>query len=73
MIRFVPGRCLLLQLYEKTRINQRRLSELTGIPESQLSDYAHNRKKMGFGTAYSIAKAMKLRCADDLYEWVQVE
>lgn len=72
-MRYLPGRCLLHQLYDQTRISQRRLHEMTGIPEPQLSDYAHNRKKMGFGTAYTIAKAMKLKCADDLYEWLKVD
>lgn len=73
MIRYVPGRCLLHQLYEQTRISQRKVHELTGIPESQLSDYAHNRKKMGFGTAYTISKAMKLKSPDVLYEWILVD
>jgi hypothetical protein len=47
--------------------------DITGIPESQLSDYANNRTKMGYGTAYTIAKAMKLPNSDILYEWDLVD
>jgi len=72
-MRFQPGRCLLHQLYADKKISQRELSSMTGYPESQLSDYANNRTKMGLGTAVTIARAMKLRSVDDLYEWIVVE
>lgn len=73
MRRYAPGRCRLHQLYVETGITQVMVSDLTGIPESQLSDYANNRTKMGLGTAYTIAKAMKLPNSDLLYEWELVD
>lgn len=72
-MRFKPGRCLLQQLYLSKKITQREVSLKTGYPESQLSDYANNRTTMGLGTAVTIARTMKLRTPEELYEWVTVE
>lgn len=72
-MRYDPGRCRLLQLYKETGISQREVHIKTGISESQLSDYAHNRKNMGSGTRYTIARALKLPSSDDLYEWLKVD
>jgi hypothetical protein len=72
-MRYEPGRCRLHQLYRDTGINQRTVHIITGILESQLSDYANDRKKMGSGTRYTIAKAMKLPNSDVLYDWLDVD
>jgi len=73
MRRYEPDRCRLRDLYVKTSISQRQLHILTGIPESQLSDYANNRTKMGFGTAVTIKKALKLRNVEQLYTWIEID
>jgi hypothetical protein len=73
MRRYAPGRCRLHQLYKETGITQVMVHNITGIPESQLSDYANNRTKMGFGIAYTISKALKLPSSDLLYEWDLVD
>lgn len=70
-MRYKPGRCRLHQLYKETGITQREVHIITGIPESQLSDYAHDRKKMGSSIRYTIGKALKLPCSDLLYEWIE--
>ncbi|MEK3987426.1 helix-turn-helix transcriptional regulator [Paenibacillus sp. FSL K6-3166] len=72
-MRYEPDRCRLLELYKLTGISQREVHISTGYPESQLSDYAHNRTKMGFGTAITISKAMKLSNPEMLYTWRIVE
>lgn len=68
-MRYEPDRCRLHVLYEETGINQRMLHIATDIPESQLSDYAHNRKRMGFSIAVTIAKALNLSSCEELYTW----
>lgn len=68
-MRYEPDRCLLKQHYRRTGINQRMIHIITGIPESQLSDYANNRTIMGYSTAVTIAKALKLQNNEDLYTW----
>jgi len=72
-MRYVPDRCRLQQLYKETGITQRMLHIITGIPESQLSDYANDRTTMGFGTAVTISKAMKLPNCELLYTWKTAE
>lgn len=68
-MRYEPDRCRLHLLYVETGVNQRALHILTGIPESQLSDYANDRTKMGLGTAVTIARALKLSSPELLYTW----
>jgi predicted transcriptional regulator len=72
-MRYEPGRCLLHHWYRVTGISQRDVHIITGISESQLSDYAHDRKKMGSAIRYTIAKALKLPNSDMLYEWRLVD
>lgn len=72
-MRFEPGRCLLHHWYKVTGIGQRDVEVITGISETQLSAYANNHKKMGSGTRYTIAKALKLPNSDLLYEWNPVD
>ncbi|GIP58683.1 helix-turn-helix domain-containing protein [Paenibacillus woosongensis] len=72
-MRYEPDRCRLLELYKETKITQRDVCKITGIPESQLSDYAHNRTTMGYGTAVTISRALKLPNCELLYTWRIVE
>jgi len=71
-MRYIPDRCRLQQLYKETGVSQRMVHIITGIPESQLSDYANNRTTMGFATAITISKAMKLPNSELLYTWRKV-
>ncbi|GBF73093.1 hypothetical protein PA598K_01378 [Paenibacillus sp. 598K] len=72
-MRYTPDRCRLIELYEETKISQRELSLLSGISESQLSDYAHNRKVMGLGVARTIVRCLRLDCIDQLYTWRKLD
>lgn len=72
-MRIEPDRCQLTLLYKRTGLSQRDVHLKTGIPESQLSDYAHNRTKMGFATAVTISKAMSLHSCEELYTWKKIE
>lgn len=72
-MRYEPDRCRLLELYKETGITQRLVHIETGIPESQLSDYAHNRTTMGLATAYTISLALKLPSINPLYTWKPYE
>jgi hypothetical protein len=72
-MRYEPDRCRLLELYLETGISQREVHILTGYPESQLSDYAHNRTTMGFATAMTISKALKLSHCELLYTWRELD
>lgn len=42
-MRYEPDRCQLKKFYKQIGITQRMVHIITGIPESQLSDYANNR------------------------------
>ncbi|GAB6990891.1 helix-turn-helix domain-containing protein [Paenibacillus pini] len=68
-MRYEPDRCRLQQLYKETGITQRMVHIITGIPESQLSDYAKNRTTMGYATAVTVSKALKLTSCELLYTW----
>lgn len=72
-MRYEPDRCRLKLLYKQTGISQRKVHIITGIPESQLSDYANNRTVMGYGTAVTIAKALKLGNNEEIYTWRIIE
>ncbi|MFD1776703.1 helix-turn-helix domain-containing protein [Paenibacillus rhizophilus] len=67
---YKPGRCLLKQRLREIKRNQQWLSEVTGISESAISDYANNRKVMMLATAATIAKAIGCYI-DDLYDFVK--
>ncbi|ETT45252.1 hypothetical protein C162_21988 [Paenibacillus sp. FSL R7-269] len=71
-MRYEPDRCRLYELYEKTGITQRMIHIITGIPESQLSDYARNKTKMGFSTSMTISKAFNLPTPELLYTWRKI-
>ncbi|WP_044480486.1 helix-turn-helix domain-containing protein [Paenibacillus antibioticophila] len=68
-MRYEPDRCRLRELYAETGINQRMVHIITGISESQLSEYASNHTRMGLGTAVTIARALKLPSCEMLYTW----
>lgn len=72
-MRYEPDRCQLKKLYKETGITQRMVHIITGIPESQLSDYANNRTVMGYATAVTIAKALRLKNNEDIYTWRTIE
>ncbi|WP_036634630.1 helix-turn-helix domain-containing protein [Paenibacillus massiliensis] len=72
-MRIEPDRCRLKELYKETGITQRMVHVITGIPESRLSDYANNRTVMGYGTAVTISKALKLENNELLYTWRIIE
>lgn len=55
-MRYEPDRCHLQELFKETGISQLEVHIITGYPESQLSDYAHNRTTIGFATAMKSAK-----------------
>jgi transcriptional regulator with XRE-family HTH domain len=65
---FLPGKCQLTFILRVNRKTARELSDLTGISESAISDYANNRKKMTLGTAKTLAEALQIPI-DDLYMW----
>lgn len=67
-MRVTPGRCLLRQLLKEKKKTQRWLHEVTGILESNLSDYASKRKVMGVTTMKTVATVLEIPM-DDLYEW----
>lgn len=72
-MRYEPDRCRLHELYGTTGITQRMVHVITGIPESQLSDYANNRTKMGFATSVTISKAFNLPTPELLYTWRKIK
>lgn len=71
-MRYMPGRCLIRQLLKERRKPQRWLHEITGISESNLSDYISRRKVMGVNTMKNIAMALGVTM-DQLYEWTIVD
>lgn len=72
-MRYEPDRCRLYEHYKQTGITQRMLHIETGIPESQLSDYARNHTKMGFATSITISKALNLPTPELLYTWRKIK
>ncbi|WP_063564869.1 helix-turn-helix transcriptional regulator [Paenibacillus sp. O199] len=71
-MRYEPDRCRLKELYIQTGVSQRMVHIITGIAESQLSQYANNKSMMTKATAYTIAKAMRLPNSDLLYTWREI-
>lgn len=69
-MRHQMGRCLLPDLLAKRGWSQRDLAEKSGFTQTQISDFATNRRTMSLPTAVWIAGA--LGCSvDDLYEGVR--
>ncbi|WKL00852.1 helix-turn-helix transcriptional regulator [Paenibacillus amylolyticus] len=71
-MQYEPDRCRLKEWYKRRRISQRELHIITGIAESQLSQYANNNQIMTLGTAHTIAKAMRLHGPQALYTWRKI-
>lgn len=67
-MRVTPDRCLLRSILKRRKLTQKWLSEVTGYPESQISDYVNNRTVMGYSTAATIAIAVGVH-AEELYTW----
>lgn len=67
-MRVTPDRCLLRSILRRQKRKQRWLSEVTGISETQLSDYINNKTYMGYATAVTIANALGIH-AEELYTW----
>lgn len=63
-----PVKCLLPYLLKERRMSARQLAEITGINETSISDYIHNRKVMMLSTAKTIAEELQVPI-DDLYTW----
>lgn len=68
-MRVTPGHCLLRSILRRKKLSQRWLSEKTGYPEPQISDYVNNKTKMGYSTAATIALALDMH-AEELYDWI---
>ncbi|MBB6690785.1 helix-turn-helix transcriptional regulator [Cohnella xylanilytica] len=71
-MRYAPDRCLLRQILKSRKIPQRWLCEVTGYPESQISDYVNNRTTMGYATAVTIAKHLGIH-PEELYTWKVID
>ncbi len=70
---FITGRCRLHQLLKERRKTNRWLSEVTGISEQKISNYANNVTTIGrMNAAKTIASALKCHI-EDLYEWIEVD
>ncbi len=67
----IVGKCLLSDRRKKADLSQQQLSELTGIPKSQISEYENNKHGMSWRSAKIISLALKCSM-DDLYEWEMV-
>jgi transcriptional regulator with XRE-family HTH domain len=63
-----PSKCLLASRLKKVDLTQEQLAEITGIPKSQISEYANFRHTMSLKTAKTIAHVLNCNI-DDLYEW----
>ncbi|WP_211222541.1 helix-turn-helix domain-containing protein [Paenibacillus daejeonensis] len=68
-MRYLPDRCRLLEWYKESGISQREVSIITGISDSHLSDYAHNRRTMSLPTLMTVAMALKMENPIQLYTW----
>lgn len=72
-IKIKIGRCLIQEVLDSRGMTRQQLSDLTGKPESQISDYItrKKRKSMSLKNAKVFAKALKCNI-DDLYEWEDI-
>lgn len=68
---FDIGKSLLADRLKKADLTQVELSELTGIPKSQISEYVNNKHTMSLVTAYNISRVLNCRI-EDLYNWKSV-
>ncbi|MFO1442910.1 helix-turn-helix transcriptional regulator [Bacillus sp. Bva_UNVM-123] len=68
MTREIVGKCLLLELLNKSYMTQTDLSIKTGISKQQINEYIGGTRLMSIYNAKLIAKALACKI-DDLYEW----
>ncbi|PLR99548.1 helix-turn-helix domain-containing protein [Bacillus sp. T33-2] len=66
--RDILGKCLLLELLQRSYMTQADLATKTGISKSQINEYIKNTRMMTLPNAKLIANALKCHI-DDLYEW----
>jgi transcriptional regulator with XRE-family HTH domain len=64
----VFGKCLLLELLNRSYMTQDDLATKTCIDPAQISKYINNKRYMTMKNAALIAHALKCNI-DDLYEW----
>ena len=62
------GKCLLDQILRAKRISASELAIKLNMSQSQISDYACNRKSMPVKTIRRIAHALNVKM-DDMYDW----
>lgn len=65
------GDCLLADRLRKADLTQEKLSEITGIAPSSISEYVKGEHKMSLSTAYTIAHALNCNI-EELYTWKSV-
>lgn len=63
-----PISCRIPEHLDRLKQNQQWLSDLTGVPKQQLSDYIKMRHIMGIVVAKKFAVQLKIKI-DDLYVW----
>jgi transcriptional regulator with XRE-family HTH domain len=63
-----PGDSRLHTILREKNLTLSALAKLTGIRLTQLSDYAHNRRKMSLANAATIGAALGVPI-EDLSEW----
>ncbi|MEM5009358.1 helix-turn-helix transcriptional regulator [Niallia taxi] len=64
----VIGKCLLLNLLERSKMTQVDLAVETGISKQQINRYINSDVNMSLSNARLISKALGCNI-DDLYEW----
>lgn len=69
MTKIFRKRCLLHEILEEKKMTRTQLCDLTGLSNTQISDYIGNRKGMSLKNAILISYYLKCR-VEDLYEWV---
>lgn len=68
MTKCIIGKCLLLNILHHKRMTQADLSDLTGIAQSQISEYISNSRKMSLPNAILISCVLRVH-TEDLYEY----
>lgn len=69
---YKAGRCLLRVRLREAGLKAADVAERLGMKESQISDYANNRKRMSLETAKNIAVIVGCHI-DDLYDWIDIK
>ncbi|MEI2465108.1 helix-turn-helix domain-containing protein [Niallia taxi] len=64
----VIGKCLLLNLLERSKMTQVDLSVVTGISKQEINRYINSNRTMSLSNARLVSKALNCNI-EDLYEW----